>query len=138
MVKKREAKYFVNQTDSKEHVQYRILAVMISVVPSGTRFVSRNNGLLRRLSKVVCEEGKDSTIAKHFDVDSDGYSHQINDLLSAQADYGGMIGLKNFGPYFFYETTPQTREIAREIEELGLFDPGMIGYLERLGQKLSL
>lgn len=132
----REANFSVNRNDDQENVRYRVLAMILSSLPSETRFGSGRNNLDMKLFEVLRTE-KHPIINNNFHFHPVyGDSREIYELLSSQRDFGRVIGLTNESAWFMYRITEKTHRIAQEIENLGLLDTDSISYLKSLGQKL--
>ncbi len=56
--------------------------------------------------------------------------------MSVYTLYGKEIGLTNWGADYLYQVEEKTHDIAREIEELGLFSDEDLKSLKELGKKL--
>ena len=114
--------------------RYRILAMILSSVPAGTRFGSGEENLGPRLAKIIRKENNE-IIREHFSVHVyANYSPELEELLCFS--FGRPIGLENWGLDFQYQVTEKTHEIAREIEKRGYFSKKQRKYLKSLGEKL--
>jgi hypothetical protein len=133
----REAKHFINTEDLPDYEEYRVLAVILSRVPAGTRFGVGQKNLRERLDRLLIEE-KNPLIADNFRFKPHYfYCPAIYDLLSGMRFYGEAIGLENWGPDFIYVVTEKTSAVAREVRGLKLISEEGLEYLEGLGQKLA-
>jgi hypothetical protein len=132
----KKTKFRINLNNNLESEKYRILAIMLSSVPIGTRFNSRTDNLSSKLCQVM--QGEDNLIILNNFRFNKNYrtSEDIDLLLSAYLNYGSLIGLENIGSDFSYLVSEKTHEIAHEIEDLGFIDKRNISYLKDLGKRL--
>jgi hypothetical protein len=128
----RAAGYSINRNDDEETFRYRVLAVMLDAVPSGTSF---DHQLPERISRVLGGEVR-PIVSENFTFNCHGTSSEIDFLLSGQLDYGSVIGLENIGSRFRYRTTEQTHNVASETRSLGLVSEEDARFLESLGRRL--
>ena len=108
---------------------------MLSSVPAGTMFGRSNENLNSRLD-VIINKNKNSLIGKYFHINWYHCSPEVHDRLSVYTLYGKEIGLTNWGADYLYQVEEKTHDIAREIEELGLFSDEDLKSLKELGKKL--
>ena len=133
---RKESEFWVNREDTPYGLKYRLLAVILSSVPAGTQFSRGKDNLDSRLCDVLSEE-TNPLITDNFHFHPNYRTCiEIQELLSANLDYGRVIGLKNHGLDFLFMVTEFTHEIAREIEDLQLLDRDQIAYLKDVGKKL--
>ena len=133
----RNTQFEVNRNDEEDSIRYRILAVILSSVPTETTFGRSDNNLDRQLARVL-RNRTHPIITENFSIDPDyDSSPEVKELLSCSYGYGSSIGLENWGPDFHYRVTKRTHEVAEEIIGLGMFSQRDIKYLQRLGRKLT-